>query len=51
MYHQLSEHMQLQKALFDMRRDLSVQEIVKRRIRTIDIFVALASQQEIQPHN
>jgi hypothetical protein len=50
-HHQLPERTRLQEALSDTRRDLPIQDIVERRVCTIDLMVALASRQEVQPRN
>jgi len=49
--HQLPERTRLAEALCDTRRDLPVKEIVERRVFTINLIVALAGRQEVQPRN
>jgi hypothetical protein len=46
--HQLAERTQLQQILCDFSPDLSPQDIVSRKVCAINLFVALASQQEFQ---
>jgi hypothetical protein len=50
-HHQLPERTRLQEALSDTRRDLPVQVIVERWVRVINLMVALAARQEVQPRN
>lgn len=46
--HQLTERMRVQQLLCDLKKDLSLQEIVSRKILAIDAQTALASRQEPQ---
>lgn len=45
--HELVERTQLQQVLCDFSRDLSPQGIVSRKVSAINLFVALASRQEL----
>lgn len=45
-HHQFPERTQLQEVLCDLSRDMSPSDIVSRRIRTIDLMVALSRRQE-----
>jgi hypothetical protein len=45
--HQLPERTKLQEVICDLSAELSSEEIVRRRIRTIDLMVALCSQREV----
>ena len=47
--HQLPERTQLQEVVCDFRTGLSVEDIVKRRIRTINFMIALCARQEVRP--
>ena len=47
-HHQLPERTRLQEVLCDSRTDLSIKDIVKRRVRAINLMVELASRQERQ---
>ena len=44
--HQLVERTQLQRILCDFSIDLDMKDIISRKIRAINLFVALASKQE-----
>jgi hypothetical protein len=46
--HRLPERTQLQQVLCDFRTDLSMEDIVRRRVRAIDLMVALSSRREVQ---
>lgn len=46
--HQLEEPTRLQQVPYDLSSDLSVKDIMNRKIRAIDLIVALASRQEVQ---
>jgi hypothetical protein len=46
--HQLEERTRLQKILCDFSTDLSVRDIINRKIRAINLMVALASRQEVR---
>jgi hypothetical protein len=46
--HQLQERTQLQEVICDFSEDLTTKDIVKRRIRAIDLMVALCCQREDQ---
>jgi hypothetical protein len=46
--HQLEERTRLQQILCDFSRDLSPQDIVSRKVLTINLMIALASRQEFQ---
>jgi len=46
--HQLEERTQLQRILCDFSTDLSIKDIIGRKIRAINLMVALASRQEAQ---
>ncbi|APA11274.1 hypothetical protein sscle_07g060440 [Sclerotinia sclerotiorum 1980 UF-70] len=52
-HHQLPERTRLQEVLCDLSRDMSPSDIVSRRIRTIDLMVALSyrQEQEVQHSN
>ncbi|QSZ31844.1 hypothetical protein DSL72_001413 [Monilinia vaccinii-corymbosi] len=45
-HHQLPERTRLQEVLCDLSRDLSPSDIVSRRIRAIDLMIALSYRQE-----
>ncbi len=47
--HQLPERTQLQEVVCDFRTGLSVEDIVKRRIRAINLMIALGARQEVRP--
>jgi hypothetical protein len=46
--HQLLERTQLQEVICDFSEDLTTKDIVKRRIRTIDLMAALCCRREDQ---
>jgi hypothetical protein len=46
--HQLEERTQLQRILCDFSLDLSIKDIIGRKIRAVNLMVALASRQETQ---
>lgn len=46
--HQLEERTQLQRILYDFSLDLSIKDIIGRKIRAINLIVALTSRQETQ---
>lgn len=46
--HQLEERTLLQRILCDFSTDLDIKDIISRKIRAINLFVALASKQETQ---
>src|SRR5258706_8051896 len=46
--HQLTERTQLQQILCDFSPDLSLPDIVCRKVSAIDLMIALASRQELQ---
>ncbi|PQE19655.1 hypothetical protein CJF31_00010054 [Rutstroemia sp. NJR-2017a BVV2] len=51
-HHQLPERTRLQEVLCDLSRDLSPSDIVSRRIRAIDLMIALSYRQEQEvPHS
>ena len=45
-YHQPSERTRLQEVLCHFPKDLSPEDIVRRRIRAIDLILVLCSQRE-----
>jgi hypothetical protein len=47
--HQLLEQTQLQEVICDFRTDLSIKDIVKRRICAINLMIALGARQEVRP--
>jgi hypothetical protein len=47
-YHQLLERTQLQEAICDLSKDLSLSDIVSRRVRVIDLMVVLSYRREVQ---
>lgn len=47
--HQLPEWTQLQEVICDFRTDLSIEDIVKRRIRAVNLMIALGARQEARP--
>ena len=46
--HEFPKRTQLQQVLCDFRTDLSIEDIVRRRVRAIDLMVALSSRREVQ---
>ena len=48
--HQLEERMWVQQLLCDLKKDLSPEDIVSRKVFSIDAMTALASRQEPQTH-
>lgn len=48
--HQLDERTQLQHIFCDSRQDLGEQEILQRRLETIDLMTALCRRREVQCH-
>ena len=46
--HQLEERTRLQRILCDFSKDLGIQDIVDRKVRAINLMIALASRQEFQ---
>jgi hypothetical protein len=47
--HQLPERTQLQEVVCDFHNGLSVEDVVKRRIRAINLMIALGAWQEVRP--
>jgi hypothetical protein len=47
-YHQLPERIRLQEVICDLSKDLKPSDVVRRRIRAIDLMVALCDRQEVQ---
>jgi hypothetical protein len=48
-WYQLLERTQLQEILCDFCTSLSVEDIVKRRIRTINLIITLGAWQKVRP--
>ncbi|KAK0615146.1 hypothetical protein B0T17DRAFT_541194 [Bombardia bombarda] len=49
--HHLQERNRLQKILCDFKQELSLDDITRRKVRAINLMVALASQREVRPAN
>jgi hypothetical protein len=47
-HHQLPERTQLQEVICDLSKDLSPSDVVSRRVRAIDLMVALSYRGEVQ---
>jgi hypothetical protein len=47
-HHQLPERTQLQEVVCDLSKDLKPENIVKRRIRAVDLLIVLSRRQEIR---
>lgn len=47
-HHQLPERAWLQEVICDLSKDLSPSDVVSRRVRAIDLMVALSHRQEVQ---
>ena len=47
-HHQLPERTQLQEVICDLSKDLGLSDIVSRRVKAIDLMVALSRRREVQ---